>query len=88
MPPTCGKVKCGKPPDMNDGNFLDIIYEFNDIVQYKCNLGFVLDSGELTCSENRTYVGKIPTCSRISCAIPEEIEMDSQSSTELSSKTS
>ena len=74
IPPTCGKVKCRKPPDMNDGNFLDIIYEFGDIVQYKCNLGFVLDSGELTCSENRTYVGKIPICSRISCAIPEEIE--------------
>ncbi len=72
--PECGRIKCGRPPEISNGVLTDRIYDFEDNVQYSCNPGFVLDASELTCGASGEFEGAAPMCTRITCPDPGDVE--------------
>ncbi|ELU05207.1 hypothetical protein CAPTEDRAFT_227166 [Capitella teleta] len=68
----CERTTCPPPPTLNGMNFAkQKEYFFRHFANYTCLQGFYLSSpGLLHCSENGTWLGRLPVCDLITCHIP------------------
>ena len=72
--PQCVAVSCGIPAEIGHGSrtFTDTV--FKSTTWYDCHIGYrLIGVGEQQCLANGNWSGDIPTCTRVSCGIPEII---------------
>ena len=72
--PVCSRIMCGPPPAVEYALSLSQQVEYGDTPEYQCQVGFVLDSANLTCQGNGSYIGQVPSCVRIHCPDPGHVE--------------
>ena len=74
-PPTCEKINCPQPPDVQNGFFEGTRYLFGDLVVYKCNRGYeLLGDPDRVCSADSTWSGSNPFCRLKKCPEPPSFE--------------
>ena len=72
--PVCEPVRCNEPDDLLYGSKVVEGYEFQSIVTYQCDEGYILkgDSAR-TCTKDKTWNGQVPICDIVQCDKPSEI---------------
>lgn len=74
-PPECIPVRCGRPDDVLHGYFEGDNYTYNEIVTYKCDLGYKLvGNARRKCLEDSNWSGNVPACKPVSCGKPSAID--------------
>ena len=69
--PSCHRIYCAKPPVVANAVALSDVIASGDVVEYRCQTGYEMtDKGNITCSDNRTYIGKLPRCDSVKCVLP------------------
>ena len=73
--PFCDKVSCGLPKPLNNAVMYGESYEFEDVIEYRCNRGYDL-AGEstVTCRSDGTWTTLKAKCIRVSCGQPPTVE--------------
>ncbi|XP_049608389.1 membrane cofactor protein isoform X3 [Syngnathus scovelli] len=69
-PPRCIAVTCDPPPKVAQGNFNPLmdVYQYDDIVQYSCDQGYVLNGSKLRhCSDDGQFKPGPPVCVEVNC---------------------
>lgn len=78
IPPVCVLLSCPYPDNISNGQLVisknSTSLVFNDIVFYECNEGYILEGEELlTCLQNGQWSSSTPSCSKVSCPLPEAV---------------
>ncbi|XP_063798837.1 beta-2-glycoprotein 1-like [Pseudophryne corroboree] len=70
--PTCNKIYCSPPPEINEGILIAVKkaeYEISEVIYYMCKRNFYTDgSNSVTCMDNGQW-SKCPVC-RARCKVP------------------
>uniref|UniRef100_A0A3B5QPM4 Complement receptor type 1-like n=1 Tax=Xiphophorus maculatus TaxID=8083 RepID=A0A3B5QPM4_XIPMA len=71
-PPVCEAVECQEPTETNAQrrNFQEPPYTFRNVIQYGCQVGSLVGSREIWCTNNGTWSSPPPQCKVIRCRSP------------------
>ncbi|XP_069487009.1 sushi, von Willebrand factor type A, EGF and pentraxin domain-containing protein 1 isoform X2 [Ambystoma mexicanum] len=70
-PPTCEKVVCQAPQEIENGSYILSGQSYLSTVLYTCNTGYSLQgSSVLTCDASAQWDGVAPTCHLVTCGPP------------------
>ncbi|XP_053395851.1 sushi, von Willebrand factor type A, EGF and pentraxin domain-containing protein 1-like [Mercenaria mercenaria] len=73
--PVCKPVSCGKPDEIDHGQWKGREYTLNNVIRYVCDEGYELDGPEeRICRETGKWQNGSPTCNKIECDIPPSID--------------
>ena len=73
-PPLCEKVLCPVPHSIENGYIIGKTYSYGSLIEYKCHMGYELLGDAFTeCLANKSWTGRVPECSMITCPSPTDI---------------
>ncbi|XP_060554824.1 uncharacterized protein LOC132715776 [Ruditapes philippinarum] len=79
--PTCTIVTCAEPANITFATKSPVqpSYDYNTPVVYTCDMGYKLDTGDLTrtCTADGTWSGTQPACTIVTCAAPPTVSHSS-----------
>ncbi|KAM4737567.1 membrane cofactor protein-like [Anableps anableps] len=70
--PVCEAVECEEPTETNAErrNFQEPPYIYRNVIHYRCQVGSLVGSREIWCTENGTWSSSPPQCKVITCPSP------------------
>ena len=72
--PVCKPISCGKPENVENGQWIGRQYTLNNIIRYVCDDGYELEgSEERVCRETGKWQNQSPVCNKIKCPTPQSI---------------
>ena len=72
--PTCERITCGEPDDVQNGDKVSTGIEFQDTVTYSCHIGYILIGDSVrTCQADKSWSGQAPLCEIVQCDKPSRI---------------
>ncbi|XP_036397589.1 CUB and sushi domain-containing protein 1-like [Megalops cyprinoides] len=73
--PVCVPITCGHPGNPTNGVTQGTKFNLNDIVQFVCNTGYVLEGAVKShCQPNGQWSNTLPTCKIVNCTDPGHVE--------------
>ncbi|XP_013383226.1 sushi, von Willebrand factor type A, EGF and pentraxin domain-containing protein 1 [Lingula anatina] len=73
--PFCEVIRCSVPKAVANGMIMLNGYKVGEVAEYKCNNGYeIIGSAKRTCQNDKTWSGSDPSCGKIFCPHPEQIE--------------
>ena len=80
--PTCGRISCGVPPVINNGDIRGSSYLFADRVNISCRHGYRLEGLNFRlCQANKTWSFENPHCEQVFCSNPPAYQRSSNNAT-------
>ena len=79
--PTCSRIQCEPPVDIEHGTYIGDSYFYDDWVTYKCEVGFQIEGqNAVKCLTDRSW-SSLPSCIPVTCPRAHVIEHGSYSVT-------